>query len=142
MGCSRLLGAGAFLMTACDDIGDPRSAAGFAARLRCVLAGLAVVALAGCGSNGAGSFLVDPAHYDAYHCNDLAARWKVLAAREKELRSLMDKAAEGGGGAIIGSLSYRTDYDSVIGEERLLQRTAAEKNCSFTAQFQSDQVIR
>jgi hypothetical protein len=99
--------------------------------------------LVGCGSSGgAGSLLVDPGRYSAYHCNDLAARWKVLVAREKELRELMDRADQGGGGAVIGSLAYRPDYDSVLGEERLLQRTAAEKNCSATQQFQSDQIIR
>ena len=101
------------------------------------------LALSGCSmSNGAGSLLVDPGRYSAYHCNDLAARWKVLVAREKELRGLMAKAAEGAGGAVIGSLAYRTDYDSVISEEKLLQRAAADKNCSFSTQFQSDQMIR
>lgn len=110
---------------------------------RALLSVLAVV-LAGCGmTEGTGSFLIDPGRYSAYHCNELATRWTVLVAREKELHGLMDKADEGGGGgAVIGSLAYRTDYDSVIGEERLLQRTAAEKNCGFKPEFQSDQTIR
>jgi hypothetical protein len=108
---------------------------------RCVLVCFVLVALAGC-SNGAGSLLIDPGRYSAYHCNDLAARWKVLVAREQELRDLMDRANQGGGGAVIGSLAYRTDYESVRSEERLLQSTAAEKNCNFTPQFQSDQTIR
>lgn len=108
-----------------------------------VLLGLAAVALAGCGmTDGAGSFLVDPGRYSVYHCNDLPARWKVLVAREKELHGLIDKADEGGGGAVIGSLAYRTDYESVLSEEKLLLRAAAEKNCSFTPEFQSDQTIR
>lgn len=111
--------------------------------LRRALVVLLGIGLVGCGlSGGAGSLLVDPGRYSAYHCNDLAARWKVLVAREKELRELMDRADQGGGGAVIGSLAYRPDYDSVLGEERLLQRTAAEKNCSATQQFQSDQIIR
>jgi hypothetical protein len=113
------------------------------AALRGALLGLGMAALAGCGtSDGPGALLVDPGRYSAYHCNDLAARWKILVAREKDLRALMDKADQTAGGAVIGSLAYRTDYDSVIGEERLLQRTASEKNCNFTIQFQSDQIIR
>ncbi len=48
----------------------------------------------------------------------------------------------GSGGAVIGSLAYRTDYESVLSEERLLQATAAEKNCNSATQFQSDQIIR
>jgi hypothetical protein len=65
-----------------------------------------------------------------------------LIAREKELNGLMDKASEGGsGGAVIGSLAYRTDYNSVLSDEKLLQQTAAEKDCGFTPEFQSDHSI-
>src|SRR6516164_2715095 len=104
------------------------------------LLGAAAVMLAGCGmSDGPGAILIDPARYSAYHCNDLAAQWKLLVARERELHGLMDKANEAPGGAVIGSLAYRTDYESVLSEEKLLQRTAVEKNCGFTPEFQSDQ---
>jgi hypothetical protein len=107
-----------------------------------LLAAIVFTALSGC-TNGAGSLLVDPGHYSAYHCNDLAAQWKVLVAREKELRGLMDRADQGGGsGAVIGSLAYRSDYESVRSDEQLVQREAAEKNCNSTTQFQSDQAIR
>jgi hypothetical protein len=92
--------------------------------------------------DGAGSLMIDPGRYDAYHCNDLPARWKVLVAREKELHGLMDKADEGGAGAVIGSLAYRAEYESVLSDEKLLQRTAVDKNCGFTPEFQSDQTIR
>ncbi len=111
--------------------------------LAVLLAVVAGVALSGCSANdGAGALLVDPSHYSAYHCDALATQWKVLVAREKELRALMERADQGAGGGVIGSLAYRPEYDSVLSEERLLQRTAAEKNCTTTPQFQSDQVIR
>jgi hypothetical protein len=130
-----------------------------------LLPSIVAVALAGC-SEGPGTLLIDPGRYSAYHCKDIAAQWKVLTAREKELRDLMARANQGGGGAVIGSLAYRTDYETVRSEERLLQREAAEKNCNSTpqsaiqstpqpatqstiqatpqppAQFQSDQAIR
>jgi hypothetical protein len=107
------------------------------------LLSLTAVALAGCGiGDGAGAMLVDPGHYSAYHCNELAARWKVLVARDNELRGLMDKASEGAGGNLIGTLAYRGDYDSVVTEERLVQRAAADKNCGFTPDYQSDHTIR
>jgi hypothetical protein len=120
-----------------------RSAGRRFAFLSLVTAAFAAIALGGCGmSEGAGAFLVDPGRYTAYHCDELAARWKILKAREKELSGLMDKANESGGGAVIGSLAYRTDYESVLSEEKLLQRTATEKNCNFTPDFQSDHSIR
>ncbi len=127
-------------------LGSCRSAGALHRLLACVVA----AALSGC-SEGAGTLLIDPGRYSAYHCNDLAAQWKVLLARDKQLRELMDRADQGGGsGAVIGSLAYRTDYESVRSEERLLQRELAAKNCNSTTQtttqtttqFQSDQAIR
>ncbi len=120
------------------------------------LLGVAAVALApalaGCTSNDRDEFLIDPGRYAVFKCDDLAARWKLVSTREKELRGLMDRANQSGGGAIVGSLAYRADYNVVIEDEGLLQRTAAEKNCGLSfqtqsgqpqsTQFQSDQSIR
>ncbi len=111
-----------------------------------------VSALAGCTSNDRDELLIDPGRYTAFKCDDLAARWKLVSAREKELRGLMDRANQSGGGAVVGALAYRADYNVVIEDEGLLQRTAAEKNCGLSfqtqsgqpqsTQFQSDQSIR
>ena len=110
--------------------------------LLCAAAG-AAMALAGCGGgNGPGSWLVDPGRYEAYHCNDLVTRWKTLTDREKELRALMDKASQSGTGAVIGAVAYRSDYESVLTEEKLVQHEANEKKCELTTTFQSDQSIR
>jgi hypothetical protein len=104
-----------------------------------VLAGLA---LAGCGlDNGPGSLFVDPGRYSVFHCNDLATQWTALLKREKELRALMDKANESGGGVVVGTLAYRSDYETVLTEKRLVQRQAAEKKCEIGSTFQSDQDI-
>ena len=75
--------------------------------------------------------IVDPGHYSAYHCDGLAARLKVLLLREQELTDLMERASEGGGGTLIGGMSYRADYENAVGEERVLRRTAAEKKCDL-----------
>ncbi len=56
---------------------------------------------------------------------------KVLLAREQELTNLMDRASEGGGGVLIGNLTYRADYENAVGEEKVLRRTAAEKKCEL-----------
>jgi len=106
----------------------------------------AAVVLAGCGFNdGPGALIVDPGRYSVYHCNDLVAQWKVLQTRQKELRGLMDKASEGGGGTVIGTLAYRTDYETVLTQRKLLQREAADKKCDLgmpSSDYQSDQTIR
>jgi hypothetical protein len=100
-----------------------------AAALLCLLG---AGALAGCSmSDGVGSFLIDPGHYSVYHCKDLVGRLKGLEAREKELSNLMEQASAGPGGGVIGSFAYRPDYENAVAEEKVLRRTAAEKNCEL-----------
>jgi hypothetical protein len=105
-------------------------------------AAVAGMALTGCGGNGPGSWMVDPGRYELYHCDDLVTRWKQLTDREKELRALMDRASQSGTGAVIGAVTYRTEYETVLTEEKLVQREASDKNCELTKTFQSDQSIR
>jgi hypothetical protein len=103
------------------------------------------VALGGCGSlrtDGVASLAVDPARYEGYHCKDLVSQWDSLVKREKELRNLIDKASEGGGGTVVATLAYRSDYDTVLEQEKVLKRTAAEKNCELEHPYNSDQGIR
>ena len=74
--------------------------------------------------------MIDPGHYSAYHCDGLAARLKALQAREQDFSNLMQRASEGGG-ALIGNLTYRADYEKALGEEAVLRRAAAEKRCDL-----------
>ena len=105
--------------------------------------GIFALALAGCGlGNGPGSFIVDPGKYDGYRCNDLVTRWKQLGEREKELRNLMDKAAQSASGKVIGQVVYRSDYESVLTEQKIVQQRAAERKCELTTTYQSDSGIR
>ena len=94
---------------------------------------LAAALLSGCSSSGGGvgTLIVDPGHYSVYHCDGLANRLKVVQAREQDLSNLMQRASEGGGGALIGNLSYRADYENMLGEEAVLRRVAAEKKCDL-----------
>jgi hypothetical protein len=109
-----------------------------------LICGLLAVTFAGCSlSDGVGPYIVDPGRYSAYHCKDLVERLKALTTRQKELRDLMGKASEGGGGTVIGTLSYRPEYEKDLGEEKVLRRTAAEKKCALEPPtFESDQSIR
>ena len=102
----------------------------------------AALIVTGCGSDGPGAIWVDPGKYTFYKCDDLARRWKALITREVELRGLIEKANESAAGAVIGSVAYRSDYEAVLSEEKMLQRTAADKKCSFMADYQSDHIIR
>ena len=93
------------------------------------MSSFALLALTGCGlsTDGAGALFVDPGRYTLYHCDDLAARRKMLIARENELRGLIERAGESTGGAVIGSFAYRSDYDAVLAEEKLPAQCDREK---------------
>lgn len=119
-----------------------RSHAGSSAAI--LIGAVAVGLLSACSmGDGVGSFLVDPGRYTAYHCDDLVKRLTELQTRQKQLRDLMDRASEGGGGVVIGTLAYRTDYEKALGEEKVLRRTAAEKKCELAPPVvQTDQTER
>jgi hypothetical protein len=121
------------LVDRCERRRAAASAPACAAAANLLLTSLLVTSLlAGCStSDGVGTFIVDPGRYSVYHCDGLQARLKVLLAREEELNNLMQKASEGGGGVLIGNMSYRADYEKTLGEEKLLRRTAAEKKCEL-----------
>jgi hypothetical protein len=90
--------------------------------------------LSGCSTSDMFSTVnIDPAHYSVYHCDGLVTRLKVLQKREQELSDLMARASEGGGGVLIGNLTYRADYENAVAEEKVLRRSAAEKNCDLNA---------
>jgi hypothetical protein len=104
---------------------------------------IGAAALAGCGvSGGVGSLMVDPARYAAYNCKDLVTEWGNLANREKELRGLIDKANESSGGTVIGAFAYRSDYETVLARQKLVQGQAAEEHCQLVTTYSSDQTIR
>jgi hypothetical protein len=88
---------------------------------------------AGCSTSdtAATALLIDPGHYSVYHCDGLQKRLKALQQREQDLSNLMARASEGGGGVLIGNLTYRADYENAVGEETVLRRTAAEKKCEL-----------
>ena len=105
----------------------------------------AATMLAGCGStysDGVGSLLVDPTRYEGYGCKDLVSQLNGLNTREKELRNLINRADESAGGVVIGTMAYRSDYQTVLEQKKVLQRTAAEKKCQMAPTFASDQTIR
>jgi hypothetical protein len=106
----------------------------------CMIGGMA---LSGCGlSNGLGQLVVAPGTFDAYHCNDLVNQWNTLNKREQDLRGYMSRASQGGGGTVIGTMAYGTDYQTVLTQKKMVQQQATAKNCELVHNFQSDQTIR
>ena len=90
--------------------------------------------LSGCATNDAATtFMIDPAHYSVYHCDGLQARLKALQARQQELSNLMVRASEGSGGALIGNLTYRADYENVLGGRKSVAGRGGRKEMRSSA---------
>lgn len=104
---------------------------------------LTAIALADCSTtDGLDSMLVDPSRYEGYNCKDLVNQLQALDKREKNLRNLIDRADESSAGVVIGAFAYRTDYETVIADKKVLRRTMAEKKCQLAPSSMSDQIIR
>ena len=98
-----------------------------------ILAALLASSLAACGGGTTddklGRFLVAPNKYVLYTCPQLADAVVSVAAREKVLEDLMQKAGKGAGGRVASTLAYEPEYAQLRGDMDVLRRTAAEKGC-------------
>ena len=111
------------------------------------LAALPLLAvLAGCGSasmsNQFGSSVwVTPGKYDYHDCKQAQNIDRSFANRQKELEELMARAAQGGGGQVIGQVVYRTEYQQVRGEREELARALVNKQCFIESPRSSDRKV-
>jgi hypothetical protein len=114
------------------------------ARASRAAAALALAAgLAGCGVNDElASAMVQPGKYTLYTCQDMTLRAREAAARERELKDLMEKAEKGSGGGLVNTLAYRNDYLTARGEVIELERAAAAKNCGTAFKSVSERAVR
>jgi hypothetical protein len=88
------------------------------------------VPLAGCASTlEQHSVFAQPGKYRFMSCKDLTRYGISLVTREQELNSLIDRANQGMGGAIISPMVYGPDLDQVRADERELKQSQNEKNC-------------
>jgi len=104
--------------------------------LLCLFAG-------GCASSVEGPlYFSDAGKYQYHNCDQLAAAAKTQAAREQELKALIDKAEEGFGGVVVSLMAYRTDYVAAEEELRVIETTARSKHCVTPTTWQSNAVIQ
>ena len=74
--------------------------------------------------------MVAPGKFVLYSCTELAQRAKTNAEREQQLHVLMAKAQTGAGGDLVNKVAYQPELATLVGEDRELQQTAADKKCA------------
>jgi hypothetical protein len=101
------------------------------------------LATGGCTSAVEGPLIFsDAGKYQYHNCDQLAAAARTQAAREQELKALIDKADQGVGGFLVSLMAYKTDYVAVEEELRVIETTARNKHCVTPATWQSNAVIQ
>jgi hypothetical protein len=75
------------------------------------------------------SMHADPSKYMLYRCPQLALARPGLVTRMRELERLNAKAATSPGGAIVGRMTYRSEYLMIQGDLQNLDRRAAQLDC-------------
>lgn len=70
-----------------------------------------------------------PGQFDLLKCPDLAARARAAAVREGELTALMDRAGRDTGGAIVNTLVYQDELNTVRAQLQALRKVSDDKRC-------------
>jgi hypothetical protein len=105
-----------------------------------VAAILLLIACGGCSmalDESSGVYAAQPGKYDFLDCPTLLQRRQSTAAREAEITALMERANQGGGGAVVNALVYRDQLNLVRADRQLIQRTADEKRCAPDVKLQN-----
>jgi hypothetical protein len=103
---------------------------------------VSALCLAGCTSEQLSSAVVKPAKYAHYTCHEIETTGAVEAARERELKALIEKAEQGAGGKFAATVAYRSEYLSVQGKLRELEAAAVDKNCKMAWRTASEQAVQ
>ncbi|MFC0243622.1 twin-arginine translocation pathway signal [Rhodopseudomonas telluris] len=98
-----------------------------------LLAGAGLSGCAAIGDSAMSQAFVDPARYDLYNCEQLAAERKSLDARLADLDGLMRKAETGVAGSVVSEVAYRNDYINVKAQSRLAEQTWRDNKCTEAA---------
>lgn len=100
--------------------------------------------LAGCSSTGNNPLTVfaDPGKYQYSTCEQLVGQRKHWSSREQELQTLMDKAEQSAGGAIVNVLAYKADHVAAGEELKVLEIAARAKNCEDATNWRSNSAVR
>jgi hypothetical protein len=109
-------------------------------RFLSLISGLAL--LSGCTSADLSSAIVKPAKYSIYNCDQMATAGRAEVTRERQLKELMDKAAQGPGGELAIALAYRGEYLTTQGNLRELEAAAVDKGCKMPWRTESERAVR
>jgi hypothetical protein len=90
---------------------------------------LLLTLLAGCAAESVDLF-VRPGRFNYLNCTEIAAATRTTAAREQELKTLIERAEKETFGVLVAAAAYRSDLLRTQGELKQLAETAQDKKCA------------
>jgi len=100
------------------------------AKHRHFIAALALVGFAaGCTGDTADQLFVQPGRFDYFSCSELVSARQKSAAREQELKTLIDRAEKESVGVLLAVASYRGEYLRAQAEQKTLGEVMERKKC-------------
>jgi hypothetical protein len=113
-------------------------------RIGLAAAVLLAAGLAGCGTISDETLAratAAPGRFDLYTCAELDTQIKVTRTRQIELEQLMARAEQGGGGAFVSAIAYRSEYVQARGQLMDLNRTASDRRCAIDNKYSSGRAV-
>ena len=119
----------------------PSANAGFG---RAMLLALILLGVAACStsSNVDVMLFADPGKYEYHTCEQILKAGNAVAAREEQLRTLIQKAEQGAGGGLVGTVAYRGEHRTVVEELAVIDNASRRKNCLTPPTWRSSTAIQ
>jgi hypothetical protein len=121
----------------------------YSARLGCGrgragMLALTLLCVAACStsSNVDVMLFADPGKYQYHTCEQILEAGKSVAARELKLRQLIQKAEQGAGGGLVGTVAYRGEHRTVVEELAVIEGASRRKNCMTPPSWRSTTAIQ
>jgi hypothetical protein len=84
----------------------------------------------------------DPGKYEYHNCDQILKAGNAVAEREMRLRTLIQKAEQSAGGALVGTVAYRGEHRTVVEELAVIENVSRRKNCLTPPTWRSSTAIQ
>ena len=84
----------------------------------------------------------DPGKYEYHTCDQILKSGQAVAARELQLRELIQKAEQSAGGGIVSTVAYRGEYRTVVEELAVIDGVSRRKSCNTPPSWRSSTAIQ
>jgi hypothetical protein len=84
----------------------------------------------------------DPGKYEYHTCAQILKAGETAAARELQLRALIQKAEQSAGGGLVSTVAYRGEYRTVVEELAVIEGVSRRKSCNTPPEWRSSTAIQ